>query len=334
MRYDDGYRGLVYDDDDTGMYAPNRKEARVLERRLGVGEDVREVRRRKRRGYNLRRRMRSGRRGGEGSGVGDEEGGGTFGVLGEGELSSGDGEACVGAFRASGVGAGRDSRKRVYGLIGDADEGGLFDSKKKKAKSNGVFSVVEQEPEEQVYCICRKPEEGRFMVACDGPCDDWYHGSCVGVTAKEALKMDKYFCEYCAFVSCIPALTTTLGKTCSATSTNKGEHVGRWELNIAITSKTSESTVTQELKPAATTASSTGLGATIAQARGSLASVATANPAKSVLSQELKAQSTAISMATQKTPFVQQFQASISRGAGPNEFNFWSFDNIRKEDST
>ena len=47
-----------------------------------------------------------------------------------------------------------------------------------------------------VYCLCRKPWQGRFMIQCDY-CDEWYHGSCVDVTAADALEIDKYKCGLC-----------------------------------------------------------------------------------------------------------------------------------------
>lgn len=46
------------------------------------------------------------------------------------------------------------------------------------------------------YCVCRKPWEGRFMIQCDF-CDEWYHGSCVNISATDALTIDKYKCSGC-----------------------------------------------------------------------------------------------------------------------------------------
>ena len=44
-----------------------------------------------------------------------------------------------------------------------------------------------------VYCICRKPDRGDFMIQCD-TCTEWFHGTCVGVTPQDALYMKKYKC--------------------------------------------------------------------------------------------------------------------------------------------
>jgi len=50
------------------------------------------------------------------------------------------------------------------------------------------------------YCIenCSRGrvEDGSFMVGCD-LCDQWYHGTCVGVTKDEANDMERYVCPRC-----------------------------------------------------------------------------------------------------------------------------------------
>ena len=56
---------------------------------------------------------------------------------------------------------------------------------------------------EKVYCVCRKPNKG-FMIWCDGGCEEWYHGSCVGITPGEARKIEQYFCMLRAFVFYYP----------------------------------------------------------------------------------------------------------------------------------
>jgi transposase InsO family protein len=47
-----------------------------------------------------------------------------------------------------------------------------------------------------VYCSCKKAWSGRFMIQCDF-CDVWYHGSCVNVTATDALNIGRYKCVGC-----------------------------------------------------------------------------------------------------------------------------------------
>ena len=50
---------------------------------------------------------------------------------------------------------------------------------------------------DDVYCICRKPDTGTFMIGCDGTCDDWFHGKCVGIDERDKNLIDKYVCPNC-----------------------------------------------------------------------------------------------------------------------------------------
>ncbi|CAM5174326.1 unnamed protein product, partial [Eretmochelys imbricata] len=48
-----------------------------------------------------------------------------------------------------------------------------------------------------VYCLCRLPYDvTRFMIECD-TCQDWFHGSCVGVEEDAAADIDLYHCPNC-----------------------------------------------------------------------------------------------------------------------------------------
>ncbi|KAM9785474.1 histone lysine demethylase PHF8 [Neosynchiropus ocellatus] len=48
-----------------------------------------------------------------------------------------------------------------------------------------------------VYCLCRLPYDvTRFMIECD-ICQDWFHGSCVGVEEEKAAEIDLYHCPNC-----------------------------------------------------------------------------------------------------------------------------------------
>lgn len=57
---------------------------------------------------------------------------------------------------------------------------------------------MDGENDGDVYCICRKPDNGTFMIGCDGTCDDWFHGKCVGIEERDKNLIDKYICPYCA----------------------------------------------------------------------------------------------------------------------------------------
>jgi PHD-finger len=45
------------------------------------------------------------------------------------------------------------------------------------------------------FCLCRRPYVG-FMIACD-TCNEWYHGSCIGISETQADRFDTYTCIRC-----------------------------------------------------------------------------------------------------------------------------------------
>ena len=47
-----------------------------------------------------------------------------------------------------------------------------------------------------IYCLCRGPDTGSFMIQCN-ECREWYHGTCVKVTAEQAKSIDIYECPPC-----------------------------------------------------------------------------------------------------------------------------------------
>ncbi|XP_047143323.1 nucleosome-remodeling factor subunit BPTF isoform X2 [Hydra vulgaris] len=51
--------------------------------------------------------------------------------------------------------------------------------------------------EGELYCICRQPyDESKFYIGCDF-CQDWFHGTCVGMTQAEASLVEEYKCPNC-----------------------------------------------------------------------------------------------------------------------------------------
>lgn len=66
----------------------------------------------------------------------------------------------------------------------------------KQWQDNPVVEDPSKGEDKTPYCFCRKPWQGRFMIQCDY-CDEWYHGSCVNITATDALDINKYKCETC-----------------------------------------------------------------------------------------------------------------------------------------
>ncbi|KRK03530.1 uncharacterized protein Dyak_GE26190, isoform C [Drosophila yakuba] len=41
----------------------------------------------------------------------------------------------------------------------------------------------------KLWCVCRQPHNNRFMICCD-LCEDWFHGTCVGVTKAMGTDME------------------------------------------------------------------------------------------------------------------------------------------------
>ena len=51
------------------------------------------------------------------------------------------------------------------------------------------------EPEGDLFCICRTPyNQYSFYIGCDS-CQEWYHGTCVGISEMEAEKIEVYICD-------------------------------------------------------------------------------------------------------------------------------------------
>ncbi|XP_034743278.1 nucleosome-remodeling factor subunit BPTF-like isoform X4 [Etheostoma cragini] len=70
-------------------------------------------------------------------------------------------------------------------------------AKSKKKKMISTTCTKESKKDTKLYCVCKTPyDETKFYIGCD-LCTNWYHGDCVGITEKEAKKMDDYICVAC-----------------------------------------------------------------------------------------------------------------------------------------
>ncbi|KAK1758628.1 Set1 complex component spp1 [Echria macrotheca] len=62
------------------------------------------------------------------------------------------------------------------------------------------------------YCLCRGPDNHRFMIACDR-CEDWFHGECIGMDKWTGENLvQKYICPNCSDGK---RYVTRYKKTCS-----------------------------------------------------------------------------------------------------------------------
>ncbi|KAF1919217.1 hypothetical protein BDU57DRAFT_443037 [Ampelomyces quisqualis] len=48
-----------------------------------------------------------------------------------------------------------------------------------------------------LYCICKKPDNHKWMIGCDGGCDDWFHGDCVNMKQADEELVDRFICPAC-----------------------------------------------------------------------------------------------------------------------------------------
>ena len=69
-------------------------------------------------------------------------------------------------------------------------------------RDNFLEALTDKQPDnstgshQPVYCVCRKPDRGDFMIHCD-VCTEWFHGTCVNVAPEDALLIKKYKCPQC-----------------------------------------------------------------------------------------------------------------------------------------
>uniref|UniRef100_A0A131XSG6 Putative microtubule-associated protein futsch n=3 Tax=Ixodes ricinus TaxID=34613 RepID=A0A131XSG6_IXORI len=86
-------------------------------------------------------------------------------------------------------------RKREMGRRVDDED--VDDSSEEQ---HGSDWSSEDDPE-KLWCICRQPHNDKFMIQCD-KCEDWFHGTCVGVTRQQGRLWEKenreWMCPKCA----------------------------------------------------------------------------------------------------------------------------------------
>ncbi|KAL6703830.1 COMPASS (complex proteins associated with Set1p) component [Coniothyrium glycines] len=48
-----------------------------------------------------------------------------------------------------------------------------------------------------LYCLCKQPDNHRWMIGCDGGCEDWFHGDCVDMKQADEDLVDRFICPNC-----------------------------------------------------------------------------------------------------------------------------------------
>nr|XP_046253397.1 uncharacterized protein LOC124063618 isoform X2 [Scatophagus argus] len=88
------------------------------------------------------------------------------------------------------------------GQYDDAPEEQVEEEKKDDMNA-GVYSVKSNSKSydsNALYCICQQKHNERFMICCDS-CQDWFHGSCVGIRETQGRKMERtgqeFICPRC-----------------------------------------------------------------------------------------------------------------------------------------
>ncbi|KAK4466708.1 Set1 complex component spp1 [Cladorrhinum samala] len=72
------------------------------------------------------------------------------------------------------------------------------------------------------YCLCRGPDNHRFMIACDR-CEDWFHGECIGMDKWTGENLvQKYICPNCSDGD---RYVTRYKKMCSLPGCNRAARV-------------------------------------------------------------------------------------------------------------
>lgn len=65
------------------------------------------------------------------------------------------------------------------------------------SQANASDDEGDSSEDHNLYCICRKPDNHKWMIGCDGGCDDWFHGDCVNMKQADEGLVDKFFCPLC-----------------------------------------------------------------------------------------------------------------------------------------
>lgn len=74
-------------------------------------------------------------------------------------------------------------------------------SKKRTQQLKQAYDKFHRAPKyglnsEELYCICRKPDNGELMISCDG-CNEWFHFKCMHLNKAYQGLIQKFYCVFC-----------------------------------------------------------------------------------------------------------------------------------------
>ena len=66
------------------------------------------------------------------------------------------------------------------------------------ARSSSILNGEEDDEDatddDELFCICRKPDDHTLMISCDA-CEAWYHVRCMNMAAEKTKLISKWYCE-------------------------------------------------------------------------------------------------------------------------------------------
>ncbi|KAM0426203.1 hypothetical protein ACHAPT_008553 [Fusarium lateritium] len=113
------------------------------------------------------------------------------------------------------------------------NSGGPRASKKSKstpssASGQAPSEVASDESDNGPYCLCRGPDDHRWMIFCEN-CEDWFHGECINMNKDigESL-IEKFICPNCTTSD----LMTLYKKTCALTGCRRPARLAQDEQSV------------------------------------------------------------------------------------------------------